>query len=490
MKKLLSLLAFAGMLFVVSCSDDDEAALPTLTAPSSATTGLGMSGTAVFSYTAESGVASIDAVGTGVTIDGTDGDQSATSGDITVSYTVDALGTNSIVLTLTDNNGTSVDATAIIETSDFTTTEVTENITEDVTWEAGVYILNGRIAVEAGATLTIEAGTIIKGAPGELADASVLLVARGATLNAMGTADAPIVFTAEIDPIQPFETISTTDPTVENLWGGVIINGNAPISAQNDNDQDVTELQIEGIPTTDTNGLYGGSDAADNSGTITYISIRHGGTELGSGNEINGLTLGGVGSGTTISHVEIVANQDDGIEWFGGNVDIDNVVIWNAGDDGLDTDQDWVGTCTNFVIVTPDGSAFELDGPEGSQDRTPAHQFDGGVVFAGADIDHLIDWDGSTDAGVSNVYFFGLEADYVVTADFEPIESFGGDGAGTTESWEVTLAAGTTLEGVFGASGAAITEEVSEGNKTVGPAASDFDWSWAGASGALSGLGF
>jgi hypothetical protein len=94
--------------------------------------------------------------------------------------------------------------------------------------------------------------------------------------------------------------------------------GNAPISA------DASAVQIEGIPPSDQNGLYGGDNPADDSGIIRYISIRHGGANIGEGNEINGLTLGGVGSGTIIEYVEVVANQDDGIEWFGGTVSVKN----------------------------------------------------------------------------------------------------------------------------------------------------------------------
>ena len=141
--------------------------------------------------------------------------------------------------------------------------------------------------------------------------------------------------------------------------------GNATISASNTTG-DVSSVQIECIPTSDANGLYGGNDDDDDSGVLKYISIRHGGANIGSGNEINGLTLGGVGSGTVIEHIEVVANQDDGIEWFGGKVNTSNVVVWNCGDDGIDTDQSWSGTLDNFVVITSAGHCFELDGPEGS----------------------------------------------------------------------------------------------------------------------------
>lgn len=110
----------------------------------------------------------------------------------------------------------------------------------------------------------------------------------------------------------------------------MIVLGYAPISA------DALTAQIEGIPPSDPNGLYGGDQPFDNSGVIKYVSIRHGGTNIGEGNEINGLTLGGVGSNTIIENIEIVANQDDGIEWFGGTVNVTNVVLWNVGDDAVD----------------------------------------------------------------------------------------------------------------------------------------------------------
>jgi hypothetical protein len=151
------------------------------------------------------------------------------------------------------------------------------------------------------------------------------------------------------------------DSDLAGLWGGLIVLGNAPISA------DAESVQIEGIPVSDQNGLYGGTNATDNSGVLKYISIRHGGANIGEGNEINGLTLGGVGSGTVIENIEVVANQDDGVEFFGGTVNVTNLLILNAGDDAIDTDQAWAGTLDNFIVIcgTTD-HALEIDGPEGT----------------------------------------------------------------------------------------------------------------------------
>ncbi len=288
----------------------------------------------------------------------------STSGSVIVNFTANTSGAATITLTVTDEDGLSDDATTAISIGEEASEVlVSANITSDTTWETGkIYKLGGRIAVEAGATLTIQPGVIVKGEAGTGANSTALLIARGATLNANGSADVPIIFTSVADEITPEDVAAgnfgspNLDPDINGLWGGVIVLGNAPISAS------TSPTQIEGIPTSDTNGLYGGDAPEENSGTITYISIRHGGSNIGEGNEINGLTLGGVGSGTTIENVEVVANQDDGIEWFGGNVDVSNIMIWNAGDDGLDSDQDWIGTASNFFIVTPSGSAFELDG--------------------------------------------------------------------------------------------------------------------------------
>jgi hypothetical protein len=361
---------------------------------------------------------------------------------------------------------------------------VAGSITSDVTWTSdNVYRLDGRVIVENDATLTIEAGTVIKASPGQGAFASALVITRNAMINAQGTAAKPIIFTTLADDIESgMITSPNMDPTNNGLWGGIIILGEAPISAQNDNDQDVSELQVEGIPTS-VDALYGGNNDADNSGTFSYVSIRHGGANIGDGNEINGLTMGGVGSGTTINNIEIVANQDDGIEWFGGSVSLSNVLVWNCGDDALDTDQDWIGTCSDFIIVTPNGSAFELDGPEGSVNRG-THQFNNGVVYAGGSISDLVDWDSGTNAGVSNVYFYGIDAAYT-----NGVSSFGGDGSGINTGWEYTLPAGAVADSVFNSVPTSILTAVGANQNTVGPDAANFSWTWASASGALGTLG-
>jgi hypothetical protein len=184
-------------------------------------------------------------------------------------------------------------------------TVVRTNITENTTWTADqVWQLSGRIVVTNGATLTIEPGTLIKGEPGTGANASSLVIARDGHIVAEGTEDAPIIFTSTADELTPADievgvfVSPNLNATISGLWGGVIVLGEAPVSASNDAG-DVSQVQIEGIPTSDPTGLYGGNDPEDNSGILRYVSIRHGGANIGSGNEINGLTLGGVGRAKT-----------------------------------------------------------------------------------------------------------------------------------------------------------------------------------------------
>ena len=161
------------------------------------------------------------------------------------------------------------------------------------------------------------------------------------------------------------DTGSNLNKSNKGLWGGLIILGEAPINsnASTANDLPLTN-QIEGIPTTFMSGgsisptkfTYGGSDSADNSGSLKYVSIRHGGAELSQGDEINGLTLGGVGTGTTIEHIEVFANSDDGIEFFGGTVNAKYLTVSFCGDDGLDFDEGYNGQLQYVLLLTDDNS--------------------------------------------------------------------------------------------------------------------------------------
>lgn len=241
---------------------------------------------------------------------------------------------------------------------------VNSNITSSRTWtKNNTYILDGRVFVTDGVTLTIEPGTVIKGKVRAAQDASALVIARGGKINASGTAAEPIIFTAEADNLNG--NLGQSD---RGLWGGVVILGRARINTA------AGTGNIEGIPTTEPLGLYGGTNDADDSGVFRYVSIRHAGSLLGPNNELNGLTMGGVGSGTTIEYVEVFANADDGFEWFGGTVNCKYLVSAFNDDDAFDWDEGYRGKL-QFLFTIQDPSvgnhAFESDGGTTPEDGTP-----------------------------------------------------------------------------------------------------------------------
>lgn len=284
-------------------------------------------------------------------------------------------------------------------------------ISEDETWTAdNIYVLSQKVYVDAGVTLTIEPGTIIKGRAGQGSLASALVITRGGKIMAEGTADAPIIFTSEADNIALGQKIGTNLEKEDNkLWGGVIILGDAPISAENGDD----ESNIEGIPAEDGYGVYGGSNANHNAGVMKYVSIRHGGISIGEGNEINGLTLGGVGSGTVIENIDIYATLDDGMEFFGGTVNVNKALVFYQGDDGLDIDQNYAGTISEFAVIHGDGigtdEGLEIDGPEGTANNGKFTLMNGLVKSEGSD-PSAADFKSQAQGTVKNVTFMGYGA--------------------------------------------------------------------------------
>ena len=473
MKRILFSVLIATLVVLNGCQKDYAA--PSITAPENQTVEVGDAIDLTFTYTAEGGYKSSNlSVTKGTATIKSDGVAGSANGTIVITFTAGtATGAGSVVLTLSDEESRTETATAVIDVVSVPTISVTSNIIENTTWETGkIYILEGRITVLPGITLTIQPGVIVKGREGSGSNATALLIARGAKLMAEGTANSPIIFTSVADEILPGEISSPNlEPVLNGLWGGLLILGNAPISA------DAPSVGIEGIPPSDLNGLYGGTDPLDNSGSLKFISIRHGGANIGEGNEINGLTLGGVGSGTIIENIEIIANQDDGIEFFGGTVNVKNVVVWNTGDDAIDTDQSWAGTLDNFIVINPGDECFELDGAEGSMEAR--HTIMNGTIKAG-DAEGLADLDDNSIVTMNNLYFFGLKAG----------QDFDLNPAGLTLSaLEASLPDGALLTDFFkGGSDAAVTI-VSTGARTKGAAVTDFQtWSWTSVSGALSGF--
>ena len=245
------------------------------------------------------------------------------------------------------------------------------NAGEEVTLSANnEYLMDGLVYVEDGAVLTIEAGTVIrgKGTPSTGDNTSALVIVKGGKIMAEGNANEPIVFTAELDDLNdPFDFT----PEDRGEWGGIILLGKAS------NNRAGGTGQIEGIDPNEPRGEYGVSsnpDDGDNSGVMRYVSIRHAGAEIGSGNEINGLTMGSVGSGTTIEYIEVYANLDDGYEWFGGTVNTKYLVSAFCGDDAFDWDEGVRGKHQFwFALQSPlvAGRTAEMDGGTEPEDGQP-----------------------------------------------------------------------------------------------------------------------
>ncbi|MBK9274553.1 MAG: hypothetical protein IPM49_08440 [Flavobacteriales bacterium] len=240
-----------------------------------------------------------------------------------------------------------------------------------------LYILDTRLYVNAGQDLYIEPGTVIK-AQSNVGAAHAIIVARDGQIWANGSEACPIIMTSVNDPLDGSYSVLN-----RGQWGSLVVLGRAYTNKQNtDNDPTETAVNgvgsIEGLAVGDPRHEFGNPVGTeindDNSGVIRYVSLRHGGEIIGANNEINGLTLGGVGTGTTIDHVEVVANKDDGFEFFGGTVNAKNLVAFHCDDDYIDWDNGWNGKL-QFVygIQGPDNSGgannqgdngFECDGDD------------------------------------------------------------------------------------------------------------------------------
>mgnify|MGYP003382188696 CR=1 FL=1 len=209
------------------------------------------------------------------------------------------------------------------------TVNVNANITNNTTWTSSKkYVLYGFVEVEAGVTLTIEPGTIITG---DKDTKGTLIVNRGAVIMAEGTSTDPIVFTSN----QPAGQRAPGD------WGGLILCGKAPVNLPGG----------VGIVEGGVEAPFGGSDAADNSGKLRYVRIEFSGIPFQPNQEINGLTLAGVGSGTTIDHIQVSYNGDDSYEFFGGTVNVKNLVALASWDDDFDMDNGFSGKCQFLVSL-------------------------------------------------------------------------------------------------------------------------------------------
>ncbi len=201
------------------------------------------------------------------------------------------------------------------------------------------YILDGPLIVEDGGVLNIAAGTVIKANKGF---SNYILVLQGGKINVNGTAENPVRMTAN------------AATATSGYWGGLIINGKAPLAGGSTGSTEVNSAYT-----------YGGTAAADNSGTIKYLIIEYPGARSSADVEHNGLTLNGVGSGTVIENIYVLESADDAIEFFGGSVNVKNFLAVNPDDDMFDFTQGYNGTLTTAYGVWAKGYTSTESDPRG-----------------------------------------------------------------------------------------------------------------------------
>ncbi len=245
-------------------------------------------------------------------------------------------------------------------------TKVSGPITSDTTW-SGVIEIDGTVAVKNGATLTIQPGTFIKAKPNAIGEGSgILVITKTGKINATGTESQPIVFTSY--RLLDGDDLTTATP---GDFGGVILLGDAPTNVP-------ATTTIEGLSGSDY--YFGGTNPSHNAGTMKYVRIEFAGYDFvgaNSGNEVNALSLGGVGNGTTLDHIQVSYGQDDSFEFFGGTVNASNLISFAAEDDNFDFDNGYTGTITCALSLAdyrsahtvsggdPDSNGIELDNNAG-----------------------------------------------------------------------------------------------------------------------------
>jgi len=289
-------------------------------------------------------------------------------------------------------------------------------ITSDETWSnTSIHVLDNKVIVSDGNTLTIEAGTVIKAANNAQPNTVALIVARGADIYALGSATHPIIMTSSDDDVQIGGTYSSGSPNLtasdNGLWGGLVVLGKARISPSSN-----AQVAIaEGIEASNAWAEFGGTDDADNSGVIEYVTIKHAGAALTSDNELNQLTLCGVGNGTTIQNIEVYAGSDDGMEFFGGTVDVTNFLAYHVSDDSVDTDFAFSGSVDNAVIIQhptlSSDHAMELSGRLGTYEAANAYTFSDFTIVAGGITDNVFKLKDNLKATFSGFWVKGLNAD-------------------------------------------------------------------------------
>lgn len=347
------------------------------------------------------------------------------------------------------------------------TENLSGNLTTDLRLENNgtEYVLNGTLLVKDGATLTIDAGVTIKALAG--GTDVYILVEKGGVIIADGTPTNPIRFTSNAANPAPGD------------WGGLIINGKAPVSRQSGSASNAATEVNNSI-------FFGGDVIADYSGILDHVILEYTGARIDDEAEHNGLTLNGVGSGTTISNIFIKNGDDDAIEFFGGTVNASNILVVNPKDDMFDFSQGYVGTCTNlygireagYTAVTSDPRGIEADGNLDGNSPTDINQsnftINGLTIIhnGGIDLTDAIKVRRGATATITNAYVaVGTSSTF---ADFIDLEDSKGNATSSTNITAVGNSAnGLDINDNKNTPGATLT--VSNGT-TVSVSSSLFSW--------------
>ena len=351
----------AGSIFVMSCTKDPEPTPDPALAITSISPGAGNAG-AVITITG-TGFDGTTPASNSVTFGTTTATVLASTPTTIVTQVPGGITGNFPITVSRTGKGTVTSTTQFNVTTTLAKPVVTISgiITANTNWTANnIYLLTDFVYVASGATLTIAPGTVIKG---DKLSKGTLVIEPGARINAQGTASNPIIFTSNLAP------------GLRNLgdWGGLVICGRAPHNLAT-GVTDVNNLPIvEGGARTRVSALT--PDPADNSGVLSYVRIEWAGVALSPNNELNGLSLYAVGSGTKIDHVQVSYANDDSIEWFGGNVNMSHLVAYRGLDDDFDTDNGYAGN-VQFGLGVRDLTLADQSGSKGFEsDNSGAGSF-------------------------------------------------------------------------------------------------------------------
>ncbi|KOS06615.1 hypothetical protein AM493_11660 [Flavobacterium akiainvivens] len=252
-----------------------------------------------------------------------------------------------VVVSCSDDDTATAPSSSFVINRDALQGDITDGV---VTLESGTYKLTAPLFVRAGAKLVIKPGVIIEATTVNEANPAIryIAVAQGGQIDVQGTASSPVVMTSTAH--------------VPGSWGGLVLCGSAPIN--------------KGASATAEVGLnltYGGTNAADNSGSIKYLRVEYPGYAYNSEKEFNGVSFFGVGNGTVVENIEVYQSSDDGFEWFGGTVNTKNLVVFNSGDvvgdDLFDWTEGWNGTNENWYGKRTNGGNRGIEADNNSNDH-------------------------------------------------------------------------------------------------------------------------